>query len=56
MNNLNLHTAKDRKSFVLFKTTFQFEPYLDVVAKFHERSSIAKLRLSAHSLAIESGR
>ena len=58
MDNLNQHIIQDKKlkTYVLFKTTFKFEPYLDVLTNFSVRSNFAKLRLSAHNLQIETGR
>ena len=39
-----------------FKTTFEFEPYLDYVNNFPVRKTIAKFRCSDHKLKIERGR
>ena len=58
MDSLKLHITQEKKlrTYALFKTTFKFEPYLDTLSDFTTRSSFAKLRLSAHSLQIETGR
>ena len=57
-NNLKTHLveAKKLRTYALFKTTFKFESYLDILSDFSLRSNFAKLRLSAHNLQIESGR
>ena len=39
-----------------FKSNFRFEPYLDLLPDFKIRSTLAKLRVSAHNLQIEAGR
>ncbi len=58
MDSLKLHITQEKKlrTYALFKTTFKFEPYLDTLSDFTTRSSFAKLRLSVHSLQIETGR
>ena len=39
-----------------FKRNYKFESYLDYITNFTIRSTLAKLRLSAHNLHIEIGR
>ena len=58
MEHLRVQITEDKKlkTYALFKTTFKFETYLDVIPNFKVRSCFAKLRLSAHSLHIETGR
>lgn len=55
---LNDHITENRKLnlYASFKTNFKFEPYLDYISNFTVRSTLAKLRLSAHNLQIEIGR
>ena len=58
MEQLNQHIIQDRKlkTYAIFKTTFKFETYLDIIPSFKVRSYLSKLRLSAHNLRIETGR
>ena len=58
LNKLNEHIAQDKKLklYAAFKSSFKFEPYLDILSDFKVRSALAKLRLSAHTLQIETGR
>ena len=55
---LNEHILENKKLhlYATFKTTFKFESYLDFLPDFNARSTLAKLRLSAHNLHIETGR
>ena len=39
-----------------FKTIYKFESYLDYIQDFTVRCILAKLRISAHNLKIETGR
>ena len=39
-----------------FKTSFQMEPYLNLIDNFHLRKCISKFRCSDHVLEIETGR
>ena len=43
------------RSYVLFKTKFEYEEYLNL-NNVRARKAIARIRTSAHSLAIETGR
>ena len=58
MENLRQQIVLDKKmkSFATFKNIFKSEAYLDIIDDFATRSSLAKLRLSAHNLQIEVGR
>jgi hypothetical protein len=44
------------RTYSLFKNTFQREPYINLSCTRHFRSNLAKFRLSAHKLKIETGR
>ena len=52
------HNIKGNKlrTFGRFKYNSVYEPYLDIVCNRYERSDLTKLRISAHKLAIETGR
>ena len=58
LNRLNEHITENRKLnvYASFKTTYKFESYLDYLQDFTVRSTLAKLRVSAHNLHIETGR
>ena len=58
LNRLNEHITENRKLnvYASFKTTYKFESYLDYIQDFTARSTLAKLRVSAHNLQIETGR
>ena len=58
LQKLNEHITEDKKLhlYASFKTTFKFEAYLDFLPNFKVRSTLAKLRVSAHNLQIETGR
>ena len=58
LHSLNAHITDNKKLslYASFKTNYKFEPYLDYIADFTVRSTLAKLRLSAHNLQIETGR
>ena len=47
---------KKLKTYALFKTTINFEKYLDIIPDYKTRSCYSKLRVSAHNLQIEVGR
>ncbi len=55
---LKEHITSNKKLhlYASFKSTFKFETYLDLLPDFNIRSTLAKLRLSAHNLQIEAGR
>ena len=55
---LNEHITENRKLslYASFKTIFKFESYLDYIKDFTARCTLAKLRMSAHNLQIETGR
>ena len=58
LHKLNEHITDSRKLnlYASFKTNYKFESYLDYIADFTVRCTLAKLRLSAHNLQIETGR
>lgn len=43
-------------SYVLYKKDFKYEKYLDIVSNDYMRKEMSRLRLSSHSLLIETGR
>ena len=55
---LNEHITGNRELslYASFKTIFKFESYLDYIQDFTARCTLAKLRMSAHNLQIETGR
>ena len=58
LHGLDEHITHNRKLnlYASFKTNYKFECYLDYIPDFTVRRSLAKLRLSAHNLQIETGR
>ena len=58
LESLKQHLTENKKLnlYASFKTTYKFESYLDFVQDFTVKSTIAKLRTSAHHLQIETGR
>ena len=58
LENVNKYLTENKKLhlYASFKTTYKFEPYLDFIQDFTVRSTLAKLRISAHNLQIETGR
>ena len=58
LHRLNEHITDNKKLnlYASFKTNYKFESYLDYITNFTIRSTLAKLRLSAHNLHIETGR
>ena len=58
LHRLNEHITDNKKLnlYASFKTNYKFESYLDYITSFTIRSALAKLRLSAHNLHIETGR
>ena len=53
--NTNLNDSKLR-TFVKFKRSFELENYLLTLKNFSKRSTLTRLRISAHDLRIETGR
>jgi hypothetical protein len=49
-------TGTKLRTYIQFKHTFGLENYILVERKFQRRQNMAKLRISAHSLCIETGR
>ena len=58
LKRLNMHRTENKKLnlYASFKTNYKFESYLDHIQDFTVRSILAKLRVSAHNLHIETGR
>ena len=58
LHRLNEHIAENRKLnlYASFKKIYKFESYLDYIQDFTVRCTLAKLRVSAHNLQIETGR
>ena len=58
LHRLNEHITEDRKLYLYasFKKIYKFESYLDYIQDFTVRCTLAKLRVSAHNLKIETGR
>lgn len=52
----HLNNESKLRTYKLFKTDLKFERYLEVVKDFEIRKNITRLRISAHSLYIETGR
>jgi hypothetical protein len=44
------------RTYRLFKSNFQFEPYLSSPTNINHAIALAKFRISSHNLAIETGR
>ena len=55
-NDNNVSTGNKLRTLALFKGSFIYEPYLSIVQNKNERKELTRLRISAHKLAIESGR
>ena len=58
LGRLNEHITENKKLnlYASFKTIYKFESYLDYIQDFTVRCILAKLRISAHNLQIETGR
>ena len=52
----DIHTNPIVRTYVIFKHSFGFEPYLKQKSNTRYINAITKLRVSSHSLAIERGR
>ena len=55
-NDNNVSTGNKLRTLALFKGSFIYEPYLNIIQNKNERKELTRLRISAHKLAIESGR
>ena len=44
------------RTYVLYKSTFGIEPYLELIKNYKYRQAFSKIRTSSHSLNIETGR
>ena len=58
LGRLNEHITENRKInlYASIKSIYKFESYLDYIQDFTVRCILAKLRISAHNLQIETGR
>ena len=54
-NDNNVDTGNKLRTLALFKVSFIYEPYLNIVQNKNKRNELTRLRISAHKLAIESG-
>ena len=54
-NDNNVGTGNKLRTLALFKRSFIYEPYLNIVQNKNEQKELTRLRISAHKLAIESG-
>ena len=55
-NDNNVGTGNKLRTLALFKGSCIYEPYLNIIQNKNERKELTRLRISAHKLAIESGR
>lgn len=53
---MSINTSTKLQSYCMFKEDTQSEPYLDIVRPNKYKVALSRLRLSSHSLAIETGR
>ncbi len=58
LNNKENETGVKNKlrTYNTFKSTFEYQNYLDYGSDFRQRKIVTKLRISAHSLEVEVGR
>ena len=54
--SLDKHSDGRLCTYVSFKTNFGIEKYFSIVKNFNHRSALTRFRISAHRLAIETGR
>ena len=55
-NDNNVGTGNKLRTLALFKGSFIYEPYLNIVQNKNERKELTRLRISANKLANDSGR
>ena len=57
LGRLNEHITENKKInlYASFKSIYKFESYLDYIQDFTVRCILAKLKISAHNLQIETG-
>ena len=55
-NNIDNLDHNKLRVYRLLKSSFKTEPYVDIVRNRNQRSSLTRLRISAHNLATEIGR
>ena len=48
--------SRKLRTFITFKQQYTLEPYISIIRDVKKRSTISKLRISAHNLQIEKGR
>ena len=53
---MSINTSPKLQSYCIFKENSQLEPYIDAIKQTKYRFALSRLRLSSHSLAIETGR
>ena len=53
---MSINTSPKLQSYCIFKEDSQLEPYIDAIKQTKYRFALSRLRLSSHSLAIETGR
>ena len=51
-----LNSSSKLDTYCTIKSNFEKEPYLDIVKKYNDRTSLTRLRISAHNLEVELGR
>ena len=54
--NEKIVTGNKLRTYCLFKSNYIYEPYLDEIRSHTIKKELVKFRISAHKLAIESGR
>ena len=54
--NEKIVTGNKLRTYCLFKSNYIYEPYLDEIRSHSIKKELVKFRISAHKLAIESGR
>jgi hypothetical protein len=52
----NINQSGRLSTYCMFKTKFEFEPYLHIIKQNKYRIALSKFRLSSHNLEIEQGR
>ena len=51
-----LNSSSKLDTYCTIKSNFEKEPYLDIVKTYSDRTSMTRLRISAHNLEVEMGR
>ena len=55
-NNKDRFSDGKLSTYITVKNNFGFEKYLDKIQNFEKRRTLTRFRISAHKLAIETGR